>query len=62
MPAGAPVLTMAPGLDLQVMVLLNPFRRRVRDLGQPDAETKLEALADPAPDRYAPGGDQRPRV
>jgi hypothetical protein len=32
-------------LDLQVMMLLLiPFRRRVRDLGQANAEIKLEAL------------------
>lgn len=40
----SPVLTMALGLDLQVMLLLIPFRRRVRDLGQANAEIKLEAL------------------
>jgi hypothetical protein len=60
------VLTMALGLDLHVMLLLNPFWRCVhvhaRDLAQPDAETELEALADAAPDRYAPGGGQRLRV
>jgi hypothetical protein len=49
---------MALGLDLQVMLLLNPFGRCVHvlawDLRPPDAETELEALADAAPDRYAP--------
>ena len=49
-------------LDLQVMLLLIPFRRRVRDLGQANAEIKLEALEDAAPERYAPGGGQRPRA
>jgi hypothetical protein len=58
----SPVLTMALGLDLPVMLLLNPFRRRVRDLGQATAETKLEALEDAAPERYAPGGGQLPRA
>jgi hypothetical protein len=44
------------------MLLLDPSRRRVRDLGQASAETKLEALEDAAPDRDAPGGGQRPRA